>query len=123
MLENLNYQDLQLLLEKQLPDLQSVVDESIKKINKIEEEYEKRVQLIKKLPTDDAIQPLVEKQKKLHEEKLKLITKINVLNDLRSRKNGPLIQINIELRKLYDEKSNQDIINLDKRRFVDYSTR
>ena len=123
LLENLNYQDLQLLLEKQLPDLQSVVDESIKKINKIEEEYEKKVQLINKIPTDDTIQPLVEKQKKLHEDKLKLITKINVLNDLRSRKNGPLIQINIELRKLYDEKSNQDIINLDKRRFVDYSTK
>ena len=123
LLENLNYQDLQLLLQKQLPDLQSVVDESIKKINKIEEEYEKKVQLINKIPTDDTIQPLVEKQKKLNEEKLKLITKINVLNDLRSRKNGPLIQINIELRKLYDEKSNQDIINLDKRRFVDYSTK
>ena len=123
LLENLNYQDLQLLLEKQLPDLQLFVDKSIKKINKIEEEYEKKVQLINKIPTDDTIQPLVEKQKKLHEEKLKLITKINVLNDLRSRKNGPLIQINIELRKLYDEKSNQDIINLDKRRFVDYSTK
>ena len=121
LLENLNYQELQLLLEKQLPDLQLNVDQRIKTINKIEEEYEKKIQLINKIPTEDDIKPLVEKQNKLIEEKGKLVTRSNVLNALKSTKNGPLIKINIELRKLYDERSNQDIINLDKKRFVDYS--
>ena len=121
LLENLNYQELQLLLEKQLPDLQLNVDQRIKTINKIEEEYEKKIQLINKIPTEDDIKPLVEKQNKLIEEKGKLVTRSNVLTALKSTKNGPLIKINIELRKLYDERSNQDIINLDKKRFVDYS--
>jgi len=121
LLENLNYQELQLLLEKQLPDLQLNVDQRIKTINKIEEEYEKKIQLINKIPTEDDIKPLVEKQNKLIEEKSKLVTRSNVLTALKSTKNGPLMKINIELRKLYDERSNQDIINLDKKRFVDYS--
>ena len=121
LLENLNYQELQLLLEKQLPDLQLNVDQRIKAINKIEEEYEKKIQLINKIPTEDDIKPLIEKQNKLIEEKGKLVTRSNVLTALKSTKNGPLIKINIELRKLYDERSNQDIINLDKKRFVDYS--
>ena len=121
LLENLNYQELQLLLEKQLPDLQLNVDQRIKTINKIEEEYEKKIQLINKIPTEDDIKPLIEKQNKLIEEKGKLVTRSNVLTALKSTKNGPLIKINIELRKLYDERSNQDIINLDKKRFVDYS--
>ena len=123
LLENLNYQELQLLLEKQLPDLKANVDTRIKELNNIEEEYEKKVQLINKIPSDDDIKPLIEKQNKLNEEKNKLVTRTNVLTALKSSKNGPLIQINMELRKLYDEKSNQDIINLDKRRFVDYSTK
>ena len=123
LLENLNYQELQLLLEKQLPDLKANVDTRIKELNNIEEEYEKKVQLINKIPSDDDIKPLIEKQNKLNEEKSKLVTRSNVLTALKSSKNGPLIQINMELRKLYDEKSNQDIINLDKRRFVDYSTK
>jgi len=121
LLENLNYQELQLLLEKQLPDLRLNVDQRIKTINKIEEEYEKKIQLINKIPTEDDIKPLVEKQNKLIEEKSKLVTRSNVLTALKSTKNGPLMKINIELRKLYDERSNQDIINLDKKRFVDYS--
>ena len=121
LLENLNYQELQLLLEKQLPDLQLNVDQRIKTINKIEEEYEKKIQLINKIPSEDDIKPLIEKQNKLIEEKGKLVTRSNVLTALKSTKNGPLIKINIELRKLYDERSNQDIINLDKKRFVDYS--
>ena len=121
LLENLNYQELQLLLEKHLPDLQLNVDQRIKTINKIEEEYEKKIQLINKIPTEDDIKPLIEKQNKLIEEKGKLVTRSNVLTALKSTKNGPLIKINIELRKLYDERSNQDIINLDKKRFVDYS--
>ena len=121
LLENLNYQELQLLLEKQLPDLRLNVDQRIKTINKIEEEYEKKIQLINKIPTEDDIKPLIEKQNKLIEEKGKLVTRSNVLTALKSTKNGPLIKINIELRKLYDERSNQDIINLDKKRFVDYS--
>ena len=121
LLENLNYQELQLLLEKQLPDLRLNVDQRIKTINKIEEEYEKKIQLINKIPTEDDIKPLVEKQNKLIEEKSKLVTRSNVLTALKSTKNGPLMKVNIELRKLYDERSNQDIINLDKKRFVDYS--
>ena len=121
LLENLNYQELQLLLEKHLPDLQLNVDQRIKTINKIEEEYEKKIQLINKIPSEDDIKPLIEKQNKLIEEKGKLVTRSNVLTALKSTKNGPLIKINIELRKLYDERSNQDIINLDKKRFVDYS--
>ena len=120
---NLNYQDLNSLLNHNLETAEKDTKKKISSINKLEEEYEKISQLINKIPTDDEIKPLIDKLGNFKKEENKLITKKNIFEDQRGQVNGPLIKINIELKKEYEKKTTQDLMNLDKKRFVDYSVR
>ena len=123
LLPNLNYQDLNLLLNHNLDTAEKDIKKKINTINKLEEEYEKISQLINKIPTDDEIKPLIDKLEEHQKDEAKLITKKNILDEQRGQINGPLIKINIELKKEYEKKTTQDLVNLDKKRFVDYSVR
>ena len=123
LLPNLNYQDLNSLLNHNLDTAEKDIKKKINTINKLEEEYEKILQLINKIPTDDEIKPLIDKLEEHQKDEIKLITKKNILDEQRGQINGPLIKINIELKKEYEKKTTQDLVNLDKKRFVDYSVR
>ena len=123
LLENLNYQDLNLLINQNLIISEKEINKNTKALKKLDEEFEKISQLINKIPADDEIKPLIEKQKKLKTEELNLKTKLNVLNLQRGEINGPMVKLKIQMRQEYDKKSNQDLINLDKKRFVDYSVK
>ena len=123
LLENLNYQDLNLLINQNLIISEKEINKNTKALKKLDEEFEKISQLVNKIPADDEIKPLIEKQKKLKTEELNLKTKLNVLNLQRGEINGPMIKLKIQMRQEYDKKSNQDLINLDKKRFVDYSVK
>ena len=123
LLPNLNYQDLNSLLNHNLDTAEKDIKKKINTINKLEEEYEKISQLINKIPTDDEIKPLIDKLEEYQKDEAKLITKKNILDEQRGQINGPLIKINIELKKEYEKKTTQDLVNLDKKRFVDYSVR
>ena len=123
LLENLNYQDLNLLINQNLILSEKEINKNTKALKKLDEEFEKISQLINKIPADDEIKPLIEKQKKLKTEELNLKTKLNVLNAQRGEINGPMVKLKIQMRQEYDKKSNQDLINLDKKRFVDYSVK
>ena len=123
LLENLNYQDLNLLINQNLIISEKEINKNTKALKKLDEESEKISQLINKIPADDEIKPLIEKQKKLKTEELNLKTKLNVLNAQRGEINGPMVKLKIQMRQEYDKKSNQDLINLDKKRFVDYSVK
>ena len=123
LLPNLNYQDLNSLLNHNLDTAEKDIKKKINTINKLEEEYEKISQLINKIPTDDEIKPLIDKLEEHQKDEIKLITKKNILDEQRGQINGPLIKINIELKKEYEKKTTQDLVNLDKKRFVDYSVR
>ena len=123
LLENLNYQDLNLLINQNLILSEKEINKNTKALKKLDEESEKISQLINKIPADDEIKPLIEKQKKLKTEELNLKTKLNVLNAQRGEINGPMVKLKIQMRQEYDKKSNQDLINLDKKRFVDYSVK
>ena len=123
LLPNLNYQDLNSLLNHNLDTAEKDIKKKINTINKLEEEYEKISQLINKIPTDDEIKPLINKLKEHKKDEAKLTTKKNILEEQRAQINGPLIKINIELKKEYEKKTSQDLVNLDKKRFVDYSVR
>jgi len=123
LLPNLNYQDLNSLLNHNLDTAEKDIKKKINTINKLEEEYEKISQLINKIPTDDEIKPLIDKLEEHQKDEAKLITKKNILDEQRGQINGPLIKINIELKKEYEKKTTQDLVNLDKKRFVDYSVR
>ena len=123
LLPNLNYQDLNSLLNHNLDNAEKDIKKKINTINKLEEEYEKISQLINKIPTDDEIKPLINKLKEHKKDEAKLTTKKNILDEQRGQINGPLIKINIELKKEYEKKTSQDLVNLDKKRFVDYSVR
>ena len=123
LLPNLNYQDLNSLLNHNLDTAEKDIKKKINTINKLEEEYEKISQLINKIPTDDEIKPLIGKLEEHQKDEAKLVTKKNILDEQRGHINGPLIKINIELKKEYEKKTTQDLVNLDKKRFVDYSVR
>ena len=123
LLPNLNYQDLNSLLNHNLDTAEKDIKKKINTINKLEEEYEKISQLINKIPTDDEIKPLINKLEEHKKDEAKLIAKKNILDEQRGQINGPLIKINIELKKEYEKKTSQDLVNLDKKRFVDYSVR
>ena len=123
LLENLNYQDLNLLINQDLIISEKEINKNTKALKKLDEEFEKISQLVNKIPADDEIKPLIEKQKKLKTEELNLKTKLNVLNAQRGEINGPMVKLKIQMRQEYDKKSNQDLINLDKKRFVDYSVK
>ena len=123
LLENLNYQDLNLLINQNLIISEKEINKNIKILKNLDEEFEKISQLVNKIPADDEIKPLIEKQKKLKTEELNLKTKLNILNLQRGEINGPMIKLKIQMRQEYDKKSNQDLINLDKKRFVDYSVK
>ena len=123
LLENLNYQDLNLLINQNLILSEKEINKNTKALKNLDEEFEKISQLINKIPADDEIKPLIEKQKKLKTEELNLKTKLNVLNAQRGEINGPMVKLKIQMRQEYDKKSNQDLINLDKKRFVDYSVK
>ena len=123
LLPNLNYQDLNSLLNHNLDTAEKDIKKKINTINKLEEEYEKISQLINKIPTDDEIKPLIDKLEEHQKDEAKLVTKKNILDEQRGQINGPLIKINIELKKEYEKKTTQDLVNLDKKRFVDYSVR
>ena len=123
LLPNLNYQDLNSLLNHNLDNAEKDIKKKINTINKLEEEYEKISQLINKIPTDDEIKPLINKLEEHKKDEAKLTTKKNILEEQRGQINGPLIKINIELKKEYEKKTSQDLVNLDKKRFVDYSVR
>ena len=123
LLVNLNYEELNLLLNQNLVLEKKEIDKNVNLIKELDEEFEKISQLINKIPSDDEIKPLIENQSKLKKEELNLVTKINVLNQQRGEHNGPLIKLNIQLKQEFEKKSEQDLINLDKRRFVDYSVK
>ena len=123
LLKDLNQYEIDYLVNNDLASIKKNIKKLISQKDKHEEEYEKISQLINKIPSDDEIKPLIEKSKKLEKEQATLVAKINLLKLERSHSNGPLIQLNLQLKKEYEKKSSQDLINLDTKRFIDYSVK
>ena len=121
LLPSLNYHDLNFLINESFVNVENEISELINQKEKLDEQFEKISQLINKIPSDEEIKPLIEKYNKQKKEESTIITKINVLNDQRKKINGPLIKLNIELRKEYEKKTTKDLIDLDNKRFIDYS--
>ena len=120
-LKNLNFNQINFLLDDGLDKIHKDAQKLIKSKSKYEEEFEKISQLINKIPTTDEIKPIIEKQKKLSTEELELKTKLNVLNLERQKSNGPVLKLSTELKQEYEKKTSQDLANLDTKRFIDYS--
>lgn len=121
LLPSLNYQDLNFLINESFVNVESEISKLILNKKKLDEQFEKISQLINKIPSDEEIKPLIEKYNEQKKEESIMITKINVLNDQRKKINGPLIKLNIELRKEYEKKTTKDLVDLDNKRFIDYS--
>ena len=121
LLKDLNPYEINFLLSESFLNIKQDIDKLTSKKIKLDEEYEKLSQLINKIPSDDEIKPLIEKSKKLQKEEEILITKSNILKDERGTLNGPMVKLNIELKREYEKKSSKDIDNLDNKRFIDYS--
>ena len=122
-LQDLNQYEINFLLSENFSSIKKEINKIFTKKNKLDEEYEKINQLINKIPSDDEILPLIEKLKKSQKDNETIITRINILKDERGRSNGPLVKLKAELKDEYEKKSNKDIINLDNKRFIDYSVK
>ena len=122
-LKDLNQYEINFLLNDNLGNIKKNINKLVSQKNKLEEEYEKINQLINKIPSDDEIKPLIEKSKKIQKEEATIAAKINLLKVERGESNGPLMQLNFELKKEYEKKSSQDLVNLDTKRFIDYSVK
>ena len=122
-LKDLNQYEINFLINDNLGNIKKNIDKLVSQKNKLEEEYEKINQLINKIPSDDEIKPLIEKSKKIQKEEATITAKINLLKIERGESNGPLMQLNFELKKEYEKKSSQDLVNLDTKRFIDYSVK
>ena len=123
LLKDLNQYEINFLLNDNLSDIKKNINKLVSQKNKLEEEFEKISQLINKIPSDDEIKPLIEKSKKIQKEEATIVAKINLLKIERGESNGPLMQLNFELKKEYEKKSSQDLVNLDTKRFIDYSVK
>ncbi len=121
--DQLNHQELDFLLNSQMPKLSNELNNYIKEFSEVNEEYEKKIVLLNKIPANEEIEPLLTKNKEIIAQESKIVTKINVLKELNSTKRGPLKLLRRDIKLLYDDKAKGDLINLDKRRFVDYSLR
>ena len=122
-LKDLNQYEINFLINDNLGNIKKNINKLVSQKNKLEEEYEKINQLINKIPSDDEIKPLIEKSKKIQKEEATIAAKINLLKVERGESNGPLMQLNFELKKEYEKKSTQDLVNLDTKRFIDYSVK
>jgi len=122
-LKDLNQYEINFLLNDSLSNIKKDINKFVSQKNKLDEEYEKINQLINKIPSDDEIKPLIEKSKKILKEEATIVAKINLLKTERGESNGPLIQLNFQLKKEYEKKSSQDLVNLDTKRFIDYSVK
>ena len=119
--DHLNYEELKYLCSQGLDALNTQAKKLMKVLDRHNEEFERVTLLINKIPSNDKILPLIEKQDELKKLALKVKTKINVLRDQRQEFNGPLVILNRKIEQEYNKKSEQDLINLDSKRFVDYS--
>ena len=118
---NIKTEQVDHLINTQLSTVQTTLEKLIKQYHSAKENYEKIKLMVNKIPTDDQIKPLVDKQSELKKNKTALQTKINVLQDEISPLNSTKNQKGIALRQLYSTKMNQELENMDKQRFVEYS--
>ena len=118
---NVKTEKIDYLINTQLDTIQTTLEKLIKQYHSAKENYEKIKLMVNKIPTDDQIKPLVDKQSELKKNKTALQTKINVLQDEISPLNSTKNQKGIALRQLYSTKMNQELENMDKQRFVEYS--
>ena len=84
--DELNYQELDFLLNTQIPKFSNELDNCIKEFSKVNEAYEKKIVLLNKIPANEEIEPLLSKNKEIITKESKIITKIKVLEELKSTK-------------------------------------
>ncbi len=119
--QNLKSEQIDFLINTELKKNREIIKKLLYQFDSTTENFEKINMIINKIPGDEQITPLIEKQKKLKKKTLILQTKINVVGNEISPLNNLKVQKNILLKQLLNAKINQDLENLDKHRYVEYS--
>ncbi len=119
--QNLKSEQIDFLINTELKKNREIIEKLLYQFDSTTENFEKINMIINKIPGDEQITPLIEKQKKLKKKTLILQTKINVVGNEISPLNNLKVQKNILLKQLLNAKINQDLENLDKHRYVEYS--
>ena len=121
--QNLQSEQIDFLINTELKKDREIIKKLLNQFNDTTESFEKINMIINKIPGDEQITPLIEKQKELKKKKLVLQTKINVIGNEIEPLNGLKIQKNILLKQFLNAKINQDLENIDKQRYVKYSSK
>ena len=119
--QNLKSEQIDFLINTELKKNREIIKKLLHQFDDATENFEKINMIINKIPGDEQITPLIEKQKELKKKTLVLQTKINVVGSEISPLNNLKVQKNILLKQLLNAKINQDLENLDKQRYVKYS--
>ncbi len=119
--QNLKSEQIDFLINTELKKNREIIKKLLYQFDSTTENFEKINMIINKIPGDEQITPLIEKQKELKKKTLILQTKINVVGNEISPLNNLKVQKNILLKQLLNAKINQDLENLDKHRYVEYS--
>ena len=119
--QNLKSEQIDFLINTELKKNREIIKKLLHQFDDATENFEKINMIINKIPGDEQITPLIEKQKELKKKTLILQTKINVVGNEISPLNNLKVQKNILLKQLLNAKINQDLENLDKHRYVEYS--
>ena len=119
--QNLKSEQIDFLINTELKKNREIIEKLLYQFDSTTENFEKINMIINKIPGDEQITPLIEKQKELKKKTLILQTKINVVGNEISPLNNLKVQKNILLKQLLNAKINQDLENLDKHRYVEYS--
>ena len=109
------------LLDQVFPSQKNNLKEKIQLYNNLEEEVELLKSKIKKIPAEDIIKPLVEKQNVLKKDSIGLQAQLNQLDMQIGSKRFEKQPKEIQLRKLYQIETEKQTELLDAQRFVIYS--
>ena len=109
------------LMDNVLPDLDKKNKKNIKLHEQVLEEIQNIQLKIKKIPSEEKIKPIIEKQEELKKQTIALQAQHNQLENQISSKRFEKQPVDIQLRKLFEIETQKETDLLDAERFVVYS--
>jgi DNA sulfur modification protein DndD len=120
-INGLSLENLKEIQNKILPDLDNKTNFNLGQLKKNIFDIEKLEIEFKKIPTEDKIKPIINKQESLKIEVIQILGAIKQINEQIEQKNSEKRPKEFQLKKLYQIQSDKKTVLLDSERFVVFS--
>jgi DNA sulfur modification protein DndD len=120
-INGLSLENLKEIQNKILPDLDNKTNFNLGQLKKNILDIEKLEIEFKKIPTEDKIKPIINKQESLKIEVIQILGAIKQINEQIEQKNSEKRPKEFQLKKLYQIQSDKKTVLLDSERFVVFS--